>query len=522
VSFALLSVFPYFGRINNPNENARIWMVKAIVDNHELSINRVCDRWGYVNDKAIFEGRLYSSKAPGASFAGVPIYFVQSRLSSFFGKGEVSQRSMTLALRLFCVGLPLSFFAFFFARYVERRTGSSYARDLLTLALGLGTMLYPYGVLFVGHALSAALAFASFVVSSEARTRKRLVGAGVLAGLAVFFEYQVIFATALLTLHVALQHRRRATYFLLGALFPAVLLGAYHAALFGHPWDFPLGHLENPEWAKLHNGAQAFGLHLPSPRVAATILFSADVGLFAFSPVLAVGLASALSALVRLRRQSDTWLPVGIFVAMVAFLAGVPNWRSGWCVGPRYIVVVAPFLMAEIGRSWPFGQGRWAQARWAQGRWAQARWAPAWQAMVAGLAVASILLNVVSGTMYPHYPEAFDNPVFDLAWPLIKEGFVPYSLGWWLRLPGRASLLPIGLATLAALSLCLRGETSWTGRRRAWHGLAALTVSAMFLVPLGLYGRAPRLDEQRAMAIVKTLWEPPLPAPQPREQPHRW
>ncbi|MES1206467.1 MAG: hypothetical protein ABUS79_11060, partial [Pseudomonadota bacterium] len=73
VSFALCSTFPYYAGINNPNENVRVWMVKAIVDRHELSINGVSQEWGYVNDKAIKDGRLYSSKAPGCSFVGVPI-----------------------------------------------------------------------------------------------------------------------------------------------------------------------------------------------------------------------------------------------------------------------------------------------------------------------------------------------------------------------------------------------------------------------------------------------------------------
>ncbi len=62
----------------------------------------------------------------------------------------------------------LAFF-WLFARYVERKTRSGLARDLLLVALGLGTMLYPYGGMFVGHALAAAAAFSAFILMDDPR-----------------------------------------------------------------------------------------------------------------------------------------------------------------------------------------------------------------------------------------------------------------------------------------------------------------------------------------------------------------
>ena len=69
------------------------------------------------------------------------------------------------------------------------------------------------------------------------------------------------------------------------------------------------------------------------------------------------------------------------------------NWRAGWCVGPRYIASVAPFLLLPILQLWPrLGRHPWASA------------------LLVGLTIPSVLLNVVSGALYPHYPEQFDNP----------------------------------------------------------------------------------------------------------------
>ena len=61
----------------------------------------------------------------------------------------------------------MSLFLFFFARYVERvtRLGGG-ARSCSWSGSVWARMLYPYGVIFVGHALAAALAFSGFMLLS--------------------------------------------------------------------------------------------------------------------------------------------------------------------------------------------------------------------------------------------------------------------------------------------------------------------------------------------------------------------
>ena len=141
-------------------------------------------------------------------------------------------------------------------------------------------------------------------------------------------------------------------------------------------------------------------------------------------------------------------------------------------------------------------RGREIAARW---------WGPA---LVAGLAIPSVVLNVLSGAVYPHYPEAFDNPVFDLALPLVGEGYAPYGLGWWLGLRGAAALTPLAALVLAALALAAAGTNN---RVRLWARQLALTVgvAAVYLGSLAAYGRHPHPEEARAAAFVRATWEPP-------------
>ena len=56
--------------------------------------------------------------------------------------------------------------------------------------------------------------------------------------------------------------------------------------------------------------------------------------------------------------RRDAGLVTAVCVLMFLFLAGMSNWRAGWCVGPRYIATVAPFLLLPLLKLWPRVGGR--------------------------------------------------------------------------------------------------------------------------------------------------------------------
>jgi peptidoglycan/LPS O-acetylase OafA/YrhL len=276
----------------------------------------------------------------------------------------------------------------------------------------------------------------------------------------------------------------------------ALALGLYHTAMFGRPWRFPFANVENQAFLKHDHSAGWHGLALPHWDAFGSFFFSADYGLFAFSPVLALGAIAALFLAARGPRRREALLAIAVVAVMSFFLAGMSNWRAGWCVGPRYITTVAPFLVLPLALAWKLARER-----------------PWLSALVAGLVFPSVLLNVVSGAVYPHYPEVFDNPVFDLTFPLLGEGYSPYGLGWLLGLRGALALAPLGAVVLAAVSLGAGGDDA---RPRYWaaHVAAALVVAAAFLVPLSAYGRKPRAAEQGAASFVRATFEP-KPTPRP-------
>ena len=510
VAAAYLIVSPYFEALNNPNENVRVWATRAIVEHHVLNIDAVMREWGYVNDKAKNAHHIYSSKAPGVSFAGVPVLFVETELRKLAGLPAPGKHEATFWLRLVTVKLPMLAFFWLFARYVERKTRSGLARDLLLVALGLGTMLYPYGGMFVGHALAAAAVFAAFILLDDPRVdltagpetrraRLQVAAAGFLAALAVTLEYQAILVSLALTVYLIVGNRRALLPFAAGAVAPAVALGAYHTALFGRPWTLPYANIENPVFAQTAHKAGFDGLSLPHLEAFPSFLISPAYGLFAFSPVLLLGLGGAIFLLARGPRR-EAVLTLVIAASMFLFLAGMSNWRAGWCVGPRYIATVAPFLLLPLIELWP-RLGKQASAT----------------AAIVGLTIPSVLLNVVSGALYPHYPEQFDNPVFDLAFPLIGAGFTPYGLGWSLGLRGIWAMAPLALVVLAALALVAAGDDPRPPRTAA-HLAIALAIAGLFLLPLSVYGRAPSAAEGHATATVRAMWDPAGGAPIPESR----
>jgi hypothetical protein len=490
VTAAYLLVFPYFARVNNPNENVRIWTTRALATHGTFAIEAIEATWGQVGDRAATtEGRRTSSKAPGTTLLGVPVHFVHDRLARLLGSGPPSQAATTWVLRVLTVSLPLSLFFFYFGRRVEAETGSPWARDLLVVGLGLGTMLYPYGLSFVGHAQSAALLMTGFLLIAPAdASPRRLAAGGALCGLSVVFEYQALFGALVIAGFALAVHRRRAGSFALGAAGPALLLAVYQAVLFGRPWALPYAHLDDASFQAYHHSAGFLGLGRPRMRVLGEAMLAPDYGLFVFSPFLLAGLVAAVAGVMNRRDWAAPAAVVAVTAAMALFISGLSNWRGGWCAGgPRYIASVVPFLAWAIALAWR----------------EQIAPRPGLAAVVTGLVLASVVLCGLSGAVFPHFPLQFDNPIFDLVLPLLREGFAPHSLGTLFGLAGPASLVPLALAFAVALGTLLAAPA----RRALTVGVAAL-VAAMALGLLSRYGRQPNDDERHARQYVHDVWEP--------------
>lgn len=243
-----LWVFPFHDVVRNPNENVRVYMTVAIVDDRTFAINRIEGAWGYVNDKAVRLGRLYSSKAPGTSYLGVPFYWALTKLTRQDShvravvapapavpgrpappapKPPIDRTRVMYVLRLFSNVLPALLFGWFWHRFLAARTTSATVREAIFFSTMAGSSLFAYSVVFASHAQNAFCFGAALMALATVRERDTadlsddraprvnfgmMFVAGLFGAGATLFEYPAAIGSAAVALWIAsiAAERRRA------------------------------------------------------------------------------------------------------------------------------------------------------------------------------------------------------------------------------------------------------------------------------------------------------------------------
>jgi hypothetical protein len=220
---------------------------------------------------------------------------------------------------------------------------------VITLALGFGTVITPYAANLYGHVLAATLAFCAWLLLEGARdSRARLALSGLLVGAAVTVEYQVGIIALVLLVAAFVLARRRAWWFVLGAVPPALMLGFYQWRAFGAPWRLPFGY-----FAGTIDGTNEGGYSIPGARGFFDALFSGR-GLLIASPLVLVGIVAAIVA----ARADDrtarlhAWIALPIVAAYVALVAGWSGTPTLETPGPRYLAPLVPFLAVPLCVVW--------------------------------------------------------------------------------------------------------------------------------------------------------------------------
>ncbi len=523
---AWLYVFPYYPALNNPNENVRVYMTAAIVEEGQYAIEGMRERWGWVNDAACVDrlaggGRApcdgpppagatrsyYSVKAPGASFLGVPGYALYRALVG--PDEEPALRWAVYSMRLSGTILPTLLFLLFFHRFLGRHCRHAFVREAAFFATGLGSVMLGYGYLFASHTQSAACAFGAFMILYEARERGRegrrarvswdsATLAGMLSAGASLFEYPCFVLSVVLCGYalVAIRPWRRLVGFAFGASVPTLLMMHFQWSAFGNP--FSPGHLfvENPAFRAGHQegffGAESF--HWDG---AVALLFDGRLGLFATSPFLLVGALGGALLLVGpgpVGRRLDALVAAFGCVALYVFICFMNIWHAGWSVGPRYLVALIPFLgfasMVVLDRL-------------------AARTRVAAAGLGLGLLGASFVGASLTSMYYPHLMPELDAPVAQLMPVLIAHDYAPSNAGNLLHWFGTASMVPMLLVALLALRRALPRRTDLPSRaHRAWGLSLTLAVAGLGIAPHFLLAPEDTPESRHAVGFVCEHWSP--------------
>lgn len=487
VAFAMLYVVPYYPKVQSANELPRAYLVKALVDHHRVSIDESVARWGSTADVSPWRGRSYSNKAPGTSLLTAPAYAAAELVL-----GREPSLAFTVWLGRLVTGIvPTLILLALLPGFLGRYGVSSTVAQLVTALYALGSMALPYSLLFIAHQPSAVAVAAAWMLAQRVadegggalaetaaapRRRglarwgplspsRRLALAGFAAGWAPLLDYQAAFALPPLALWLGWQLWPRADRLrlfaavLAGAALPIAALLGYHALAFDSPWR--TGYDTSVTFAVYHQ--QGF-LGITRLRWLAfhNSMVGVDNGLLTFAPWLALA-PPGLVLLWRGGRRGDAVTLGAIAALYILFLSSITFWRGGWQLGPRYILVMVPFLLPPIAVAFE------RALRSAGG---------ALVALAAGF--FGVLVHAASCAQFPYFPERFRNPVHEVTLRLWAEGLAAPNPLSWLGVPGPWSLLPYVAAVVLAVAAVTRPVGSWRLLLAA-AGLAALGLAALGL-----------------------------------------
>lgn len=361
-----------FAHVYGWNEFTRMDLSRAIVEEQSVAITPYHNNTG---DKILFDGAYYSDKPPLSSFIGVPAHLLATMHApaphgfypvggtDYWGntlyKPVVPNTLFHLLFTLLTASIPGALLVVLIKRQVDQEYGAGVAA-FTAVAFGFGTLLFLYSAVAVGVALAALFAYLSYIYTVNDAAPRRTVLAGVLGGLAVSAEYYAVFIPAILFVHLLVQDRDAAWRYGIGGLVGLSPLILYNAAISGM---LPLylqksaNHYQgggSATFFRVVGGTlwqQVIGTALSTVVTALKLLVYPVRGLLFYSPLLLLALVGMYTGRDADRADRTTYLPLAILLVYLLFNASLWGWFSGTSYGPRYLIIVIPFLALPFART---------------------------------------------------------------------------------------------------------------------------------------------------------------------------
>ncbi|HOO77929.1 MAG TPA: hypothetical protein PLI51_07925 [bacterium] len=529
----LLFSFAYFYQGGGANQNARLDQIRSIVEYGQLNLKGTAGS----HDIVQVGRRTYPNKAPGIVLAGTLPFLAAAWL-----KGPalllVEERYLYLfvsyLVTVLTVGAVCAAGGVVFFRLLGLFDGRPAPRLLAVAALFVGTPAFAYSTMLYGHMAGSVWALLSFyllykyscVLPHAPRARFFIFLSGLSGGWAVVTEYPTIVIVAVLSLYCLFRSARLRTgrwwgnagAFLLGALFPALVLLGYNRAVFGR-WLYVAYFDKRAAAHSAYKRGPVLGFSFQLRtflNVVWQTSFGAYRGFFHLSPFLVLIFPGTWYLA---RRRGGGGLALAIWFMALAYFAlnsVYPYWYGGKALGPRHAMEMLPWLVLLAFfciRRLPLLSG--------------------------ALVAVSAALMLVAVSVRPE--EYVTRPFRDLYFECFQDGalairgepsfvnageFNSFNVGQLLGLPGRSSLVPLlavwfaGGLFMSIVSLRHRADGAASVSSAAVRILGAVVVLLLVLEGVTLY-RLMRLEEEVALLTDTGEYRVPpgeIPAAQVREK----
>lgn len=349
--------YAYFFQGGGWNQNTRICLTRAIIHQQSFIIDPYKEdsqdpHFEFVNtgDWSFKDGHYYTNKSPGLSILAIPSF----ALTEFFIKNmsradtEKQVHLGTYVATLCTTVLLASLMALLIFHVCNFFFGFSSRQSLLlTIACGMGTLIFSYSTTFYCHIPAAFFSLLSFVLVMHIKHgtfhAKYLLGggSGLAASMAVLIEPSTVLALSCVFIYLFSfrDGRKVALFFLLGCIPAGAFQLFYNTSCFGSPfqssYDFP-----NPGVMQYIQG-ELFGI--PSSSRLLELLFSPYRGVLVSSPIFLMILPGTFLLLKLKKWRSETITCLTIVFMFLIFNACFYAWHGGSAAGPRYLLPAYPF-----------------------------------------------------------------------------------------------------------------------------------------------------------------------------------
>jgi MFS family permease len=319
------------------NEGSRIALTYSIVDYKTFSIDKYVNLTYFI-DCAKFNDHYYSDKPPASSFLAIPAYLViklftiENLPTQIF---LITFTTTTLFGSLLCT---------LFYKFTKNFTQNFGTRFLTTIALGLGTIAFPFSTAFFSHQISSFFIFLSFYLLYVAKKNKKenyIILAGLFTAVSFLMDYLVGIIIIPFAIY-AFSFKKKMG--LLQFLFPFIILSSlallYNYLIFGNIFKFPYNYAC---FYKETHQKGFYGIFFPNPSILIELLIKPHRGLFIFSPILIFSFIG-FSKFLRSKFRIEAIIFMLTFLLFLLTNSGYSEWTGGWSYGPRFLIPTLPFL----------------------------------------------------------------------------------------------------------------------------------------------------------------------------------
>ncbi|HIE06312.1 MAG TPA: hypothetical protein EYP58_05875 [bacterium (Candidatus Stahlbacteria)] len=233
--------------------------------------------------------------------------------------------------------IPITLFGLIFLYLIMRQFASKPASIWATTLSALGTIIWAYsGTLFSEPLAILLILISLYFLIKEGATP---LFAGIFLGMATMAHITSILFAPFFLIYLILK-RRKIIKYLIGLAIPLLLLGIYNHIRFGNPF-------ETGRTADLFGESRYIYSYFVAPwQGLYGLLLSAGKGLIVYSPAVILGIIGWRSLHKKDRTLSFTL--IGAIVFRIIFIASRSDWPGGFCLGPRYLLPILPFLILPV------------------------------------------------------------------------------------------------------------------------------------------------------------------------------